>query len=355
MPTTGKVANHSVMTSPVGGQDRRLPVPGIAAKDGSVSPHGSNIRSESAESGPHRRLCVFTRVPIPGATKTRLTPPLTPAQAAALQRAMTEDLLERFARVFGADDRALDRPEALSLEVRCDGDPSAGALDIPAAWTVIPQGSGDLGERLTRAVRDARRDGVGRLVIIGSDAPLLPTALVEAAFSELEARDAVLAPAEDGGYVLVAIAVERLPETALDCLFAGIPVGHRSSSASHRRGRRPRRPAVRRTGLPLGRRPSGRPAPPPGRDRHAGGGRASPPHHSCPRRHGLLSFAVPAASIDYVAMTFRIVFTAVPTLAIPVPNGEVPSPFVPKLSSNVASLGAVLDGTADPLGEARDV
>ena len=38
-------------------------------------------------------------------------------------------------------------------------------------------------------------------------------------------RDAVLAPAEDGGYVLIAIAVERLPETALDCLFAGIPWG----------------------------------------------------------------------------------------------------------------------------------
>ena len=162
---------------------------------------------------------------MPGKAKTRLIPPLTPAQAADLQRAMTEDLLERFARVFGADDRALDRPEALSLEVRCDGDPSAGALDIPAAWTVIPQGSGNLGERLTRAARDARRDGVGRLVIIGSDAPLLPTALVEAAFSELDARDAVLAPAEDGGYVLIAIAVERLPETALDCLFAGIPWG----------------------------------------------------------------------------------------------------------------------------------
>ena len=115
---------------------------------------------------------------MPGKAKTRLVPPLTPAGAAALQRAMTEDVLERFARVFGADDRALDRPEALSLEVRCDGDPSAGALDIPTAWTVIAQGSGDLGERLTRAARDARRDGVRRLVIIGADAPLLGLGIV---------------------------------------------------------------------------------------------------------------------------------------------------------------------------------
>ena len=162
---------------------------------------------------------------MPGKAKTRLIPPLTLAGAADLQRAMTEDLLERFARVFGADDPALERPEALSLEVRCDGDPSAGALDIPAAWTVIPQGSGDLGERLTRAARDARRDGVRSLVIIGSDAPLLAASLVEAGFRTLAARDAVLVPAEDGGYVLIGVAPNRIPKGALDGLFAGIPWG----------------------------------------------------------------------------------------------------------------------------------
>ena len=168
---------------------------------------------------------MFTRVPVPGEAKTRLVPPLTPAGAAGLQRAMTEDLLERFARVFGADDPDPGRPGARSLEVRCDGDPSAGALDIPAAWTVIPQGSGDLGERLTRTARGARRDGIARLVIIGSDVPLLPLPLVEAAFVELAAQGAVLAPAEDGGYVLIGIAPQRIPDNALDRLFSGIPWG----------------------------------------------------------------------------------------------------------------------------------
>ena len=51
---------------------------------------------------PSRRLSVFTRVPVPGAAKTRLIPPLTADQAAALQRAMTEDLLERLDHTFGA-------------------------------------------------------------------------------------------------------------------------------------------------------------------------------------------------------------------------------------------------------------
>ena len=197
-----------------------------APSGGRVSPLPRMARSsESDESGPPRRLSVFTRVPVPGATKTRLTPPLTPEQAAALQRAMTEDLLERFARECSADDRDPEQAADLSLEVRCDGDPSRGALDIPAAWTVSSQGAGDLGERLARAARDARRDGVDRLVIIGSDAPLLPTALVEAAFSELASREAVLAPAEDGGYVLIAVAVERAPEIAVERLFSGIPWG----------------------------------------------------------------------------------------------------------------------------------
>ena len=186
---------------------------------------------------------------MPGKAKTRLVPPLTPAEAAALQRAMTEDVLERFARVFGTDDPALERPEALSLEVRCDGDPSAGALDIPTAWTVIAQGSGDLGERLTRAARDARRDGIDQLVIIGSDAPLLPVPLVEAAFSMLAHRDAVLAPAEDGGYVLIAIAVERVPETAVEPLFSGIPWGTGAV-------RKTTREAADRAGLKFGELPS---------------------------------------------------------------------------------------------------
>ena len=76
-----------------------------------------------------------------------------------------------------------------------------------------------------RAGRKARRDGIGRLVIIGSDAPLLPPSLVEAAFSGLADRDALLAPAEDGGYVLIGLALGRAPPAAVESLFAGIPWG----------------------------------------------------------------------------------------------------------------------------------
>ena len=170
---------------------------------------------------PHR-LSVFTRIPEPGKAKTRLVPPLTPNQAAALQRAMTEDLLERLDRTLGA--RTPGAP-SLSLEVRCDGQFSSGALAVPKGWAITSQGAGDLGERLARASREARRDGIGRLVLIGSDAPLLPPPLVEGAFSGLADRDALLAPAEDGGYVLIGLALGRAPAAAVESLFAGIPWG----------------------------------------------------------------------------------------------------------------------------------
>ena len=116
-------------------------------------------------------------------------------------------------------------PRRLSLEVRYDGQFSPGALEVPKGWTATSQGSGDLGERLARAAREARRDGIGRLVIIGSDAPLLPLPLMESAFSDLADRDALLAPAEDGGYVLIGLALERTAQSAVESLFAGIPWG----------------------------------------------------------------------------------------------------------------------------------
>ena len=165
---------------------------------------------------------MFTRVPVPGATKTRLVPPLSAAQAAALQQAMTGDLLERLEHALGAT--ATEIPP-LSLEVRYDGKLSSEALEIPNGWTVTTQGSGNLGERLARVAGDAREDGVGRLVITGADAPLLPLALVESAFSRLTDRDVLIAPAEDGGYVLIALALARAPRAAVEALFTGIPWG----------------------------------------------------------------------------------------------------------------------------------
>ncbi len=93
-------------------------------------------------------------MPVPGSVKTRLVPRLSPAGAAALCRAMTEDLLERLA--VGFRERTAGAP---ALELRCDGGREPASLEIPPEWKVEPQGSGNLGERLVRAARAAARMG----------------------------------------------------------------------------------------------------------------------------------------------------------------------------------------------------
>ncbi|MBI2481637.1 MAG: glycosyltransferase [Planctomycetia bacterium] len=66
-----------------------------------------------------------------------------------------------------------------------------------------PQTQGDLGSRMASFFDDCFRDGAGRVVLIGSDSPTVPTEFVESAFRLLGERDVVLGPTDDGGYYLV--------------------------------------------------------------------------------------------------------------------------------------------------------
>jgi hypothetical protein len=70
-------------------------------------------------------------------------------------------------------------------------------------FRLLPQGEGDLGERMERALRTLLAGGSETAALIGSDTPDLPVVLVEEAFATLRQADVVVAPARDGGYVLV--------------------------------------------------------------------------------------------------------------------------------------------------------
>ncbi len=170
--------------------------------------------------------------------KTRLVPPLTPAQAAALSFAMADALLGRLSR-WSRTGSALgdgDGPP-VELELRCSGERPAREADersgdadgprlvVPDGWNPAPQGDGDLGARLSRAAGAAAAAGVERLVVVGADSPLLPLSAVEGAFAALAEREAVIAPAEDGGFVLLGLAVGRLPRPAASSLFRAVPWG----------------------------------------------------------------------------------------------------------------------------------
>lgn len=162
------------------------------------------------------RLILFARRPELGRVKTRLTPPATASQALALYEAFLADQV-RFAASFARARRG--------VEVCFDG-----PWEFPPGIAVTEQGPGDLGERLARAVARSRARGARATVIIGADAPSLPRGRVEEAFEALSSgADAVIVPAEDGGYVLVGA---TSPHPAL---FEGIPWGGSDVAAVTRR------------------------------------------------------------------------------------------------------------------------
>jgi rSAM/selenodomain-associated transferase 1 len=87
---------------------------------------------------------------------------------------------------------------------------------IPSHFGLIPQGEGDLGDRLSRVFKWSIQEGFSRTVVLGSDAPSLPNEFVNRAFQLLKKNDLVLGPAWDGGYYLIGLKGPFIP------LFKGI-------------------------------------------------------------------------------------------------------------------------------------
>ena len=142
-------------------------------------------------------VAVFAKAPVPGAVKTRLVPALTPAQAAALH----EKLVER--ALATARDAGIG-----PVELWCAPDASHPFFARCArrfGATLHAQQGGDLGERMAHAF-DAAHRAHRSLVLIGADCPALEPRDVRDAAAALASHDGVFAPAEDGGYVLVALA-----------------------------------------------------------------------------------------------------------------------------------------------------
>ena len=144
-----------------------------------------------------KQLGIFVRCPVPGAVKTRLSPPLSPEQACELYRAFISDLSRR-----------VSRPGKHDITIFYSGD-DPGTLEglLPARARLEPQQGGHLGERLQNAFGQLLQDGASEMpaVIIGSDSPDLPVTYIKRAFQKLRHRDVVLGPAVDGGYYLVGL------------------------------------------------------------------------------------------------------------------------------------------------------
>ncbi|ACY17076.1 TIGR04282 family arsenosugar biosynthesis glycosyltransferase [Haliangium ochraceum] len=151
-------------------------------------------------------LCIMAKVPEPGRVKTRLTPPLSPAEASELAAAMLLDTWQVAHALGDAQVLLLYAGERVRLP--------AALRD--AGDALVQQRGDDLGARIEHAARTGlgRRE---RVLVIGSDLPGLPLALLRAARDALARDDAVLGPSGDGGFYLIGL--RRCPPD----LLAGLP------------------------------------------------------------------------------------------------------------------------------------
>lgn len=152
-------------------------------------------------------LAVFAKAPRPGEVKTRLSPPLSPGQAAALYDAMLGDVLEAslgFARQLDLEPVLYFHPPEARAEL---------ASRAPPGFRLRPQVGSGLAERMANAFVQAATEGAARVILRGSDSPALELDHVEFALGRLEAGDdLVVTPDQGGGYALIAL---KEPRSAL--------------------------------------------------------------------------------------------------------------------------------------------
>lgn len=148
-------------------------------------------------------VLVFARAPVAGSAKTRLMPALGADGAARASAALTR-------RALHSAVEAGIGPVELWCAPDCGHSFFADcARDFGV--TLHAQSAGDIGQRMAQAFDDALRRHA-RVVLIGADAVSLQRTDLAAAAAALTDHDAAFAPAEDGGYLLVAL---RRPHAVL--------------------------------------------------------------------------------------------------------------------------------------------
>ena len=142
-----------------------------------------------------KAIVCFTRVPVPGKTKTRLIPLLGAETCAALHTAFLRDIAAACTSV-DADLFVAHTPED-------DGTPLTEIF--PSCHELFPQSGEDLGARMDNAISHVLSLGYDACVLIGADLPLLTSEHLRAAFTALENADITLGPTSDGGYYLIGL------------------------------------------------------------------------------------------------------------------------------------------------------
>jgi rSAM/selenodomain-associated transferase 1 len=153
-------------------------------------------------------LAIVCKTPQPGHSKTRLSPPLTPAQCAQLSAAFIRDVARTMDEVEAASSYAIYTPAGSEQDL---------VPLLPEGFRTLAQADGDLGARLIRMTRALLAAGHRGVVLVNADSPTLPPSILREAVDRTGQTDnVVIAPAHDGGYILIGLSQPH------DALFTDI-------------------------------------------------------------------------------------------------------------------------------------
>ena len=154
-------------------------------------------------------VAIMAKAPRPGEVKTRLCPPLLPADAAVLYRCFLLDKIAAVGALANAQPTLAYTP----------ADARAEFAALAPGFALVPQQGPDLGARLHATLEALLAAGHAGAVAVDSDTPTLPRDFLQQAVDSLAGPgpDVVLGPTEDGGYYLIGVRAAHRE------LFDGVP------------------------------------------------------------------------------------------------------------------------------------
>jgi rSAM/selenodomain-associated transferase 1 len=143
---------------------------------------------------------IMCKTPIPGSSKTRLSPPLSAAECAEISTCFIRDLantIHELSLSGGVVPYAVYTPKGSEESLR---------RLLPDSFKLALQCEGGFGVRLLQGTIDLLNDGHSGAILVNSDSPTLPKAVLKQAVDAVADGDNVtLSPAVDGGYTLIGL------------------------------------------------------------------------------------------------------------------------------------------------------
>jgi rSAM/selenodomain-associated transferase 1 len=155
-------------------------------------------------------LVLMAKAPRPGCVKTRLQKAFSPQQAC--------DIYAQFlVRVKALAESWQTGRANLRRFIAYDPPDQPKFWHNWPEWTKLPQSTGDLGSRMLAVIQTIAPGPSDAIIFIGADAPELSLSQLDWALEQLVSNDAVVIPADDGGYVLIGM------HASAQTLLMGIP------------------------------------------------------------------------------------------------------------------------------------